>query len=333
MKKVFLFVGCLSLFSCAQKPLYSENIQQDAFFRLDKERKTAELNQKMHMLLVNSANIPQDYLLGPGDVLSISVFQVEALNTTTMVSSTGTIRMPLIGEVQVGNKSVREVEEIIRESLKKYIVDPQVTVFIKEFVSRRVSVIGQVREPRVYEIRGRYTLLEALSMAKGLTENAAMSVHLTRRNPDGTVTSMIIDLEELLVKGNASLNVALQDGDVIFVPEAGVFFVEGAVRNPGSFKIKTAMTLGKALATAGGLRDYADQSRIKLIRVTNEGNRVIREYNYNDIILGKVEDPIIEDRDVIVVNTSGFREFLYGIRLGIGFGLINIGYQQPYLTR
>lgn len=333
MKKLLLLLGCIGLFSCSQKTANVESAQQDFLLRLEREKKAFEFNQKMHMLLANSAGVPQDYLIGPGDVLSINVFQVEALNTTTMVTSTGTIRMPLIGEVKVGNKSVREVEDTIRESLRKYIVDPQVTVFIKEFVSRRVSVIGQVKEPRIYEIKGRYTLLEALSAAKGLTENAAMSVHLSRRNLDGTINSMIIDLEELLVKGDLSLNVTLQDGDVIFVPEAGTFFVEGAVRNPGSFKIKTTMTLSKALALAGGLRDYADQSRIKLIRVLNEGKRIVREYNYNDVVLGRQEDPVIEDRDVIVVNTSGLKEFLYGIRLGIGFGLINIGYQQPYLMR
>jgi len=280
----------------------------------------------------NSPVSPADYLIGPADLLEIKVFEYDKLNSTVRVSSRGEVTLPLLGSVGVNGLTAREAEEKIENLLKEgvYIKDPHVSVFIKEHKSKLVSVIGYVREPGNYELLGRQNLLDALAAAKGLENNAGRTIYLTRNEEDGRKQAYMVDLEELLIKGNSDINLTLKPGDVIYVPETGNVFVEGAVRKPGSFPIKEGVTtLTQCIAMAGGTTTYADSSDIKLIRYYGNGKREVMDVDLKKIQKGETEDTIVKDRDAIVVGASTARRVLYGLRLNFLFGLVGVGYDPP----
>jgi polysaccharide export outer membrane protein len=134
----------------------------------------------------------------------------------------------------------------------------------------------------------------------------------------------------MLLNGNMDINLVLKPGDVVYVPEAGTVFVEGAVRKPGSFQIEEgSTTVSQSIAMAGGPSVYADTGNVKLIRYLGNGKREVIELNLGDIQNGRAEDPVVKDRDTIVVGVNNAKRLLYGLRLNMLFGLIGIGYDPP----
>ena len=127
----------------------------------------------------------QDYLIGPQDLLKIEVFGVEAMNRSVRVSSTGKIDLPLIGLVQAaGLTSEQLVAEIAARLTKDYLQNPQVIVFIEEYTSQRVTVVGAVKKPGVYPVKGRTTLMQVVAGAEGPISVANIrSVKVLRPSP------------------------------------------------------------------------------------------------------------------------------------------------------
>jgi polysaccharide export outer membrane protein len=300
--------------------------------KVESAQEIKELNSKLIAQSSFTPASPADYIIGPADLLEIKVFESEKMTSTVRVGSRGQITLPLLGSVDVNGLTAREAEEKIEGLLKKegYINNPHVSVFVKEHRSKLVSVVGYVRDPGNYELLGRQTLLDALANAKGLNDNAARSVYLTRTEEDGRRQAYVIDLDQLLLRGDSELNLPLKAGDVIYVPEAGTVFVEGAVRRPGAFPIKGgATTVSQAIAAAGGVTGYADSGDIKLIHYLGNGKREITQLNLRRIQKGEDEDPIVKDRDAIIVGASIAKRVLYGLRLSTLFGLIGVGYSPP----
>ncbi|MFQ5788720.1 MAG: SLBB domain-containing protein, partial [Thermodesulfobacteriota bacterium] len=192
--------------------------------------------------------------------------------------------------------------------------------------------VGYVREPGNYELVGKLTLIDALAAARGLNEQAGRTVYVTRTEGNGRKHAYMVDLDELLQKGDAAkeINLVLKPGDVIYVPEAGNVFVEGAVRSPGSIQIKEGLTtVNQVISDAGGLTSYANSSDVTLSRYLGNGEREFIKLDLNQIREGTVKDPKVNDRDVIIVASSGFKRFIYGLRLNFGFGLVGVGYDPP----
>lgn len=298
---------------------------------IESAQEIKELNSKLILQGAPAPVSPADYLIGPADLLEIKVFESEKLTSTVRVSSRGQVTLPLLGNIDVVDLTAREVEEKIEGLLKQgqYINDPHVSVFIKEHKSKLISVIGYVNEPGSYELLGRQTILDALAAAKGLGDKAGRTVYVTRTEETGRQAYMV-DLEELLLKGSNGINLALKPGDIIYVPEAGTVFVEGAVRRPGSFPIEEgSTTLSQSIALAGGPTTYASTSDIKLIRYLGNGAREIMQLDLKQIQEGEAEDPIIRDRDAVVVGASAAKRILYGLRLNFLLGLVGVGYDPP----
>ena len=125
---------------------------------------------------------PQEYVIGPEDVLDINVFEASEMNRGVRVSASGEISLPLLGAVTAGGLTPRELETTLQELLRrKYMKDPHVSVFVREMQSHPVSVVGAVRKPGIFQIRGNKTLLEILSLAEGLADDAGESVVILRR--------------------------------------------------------------------------------------------------------------------------------------------------------
>ena len=252
--------------------------------------------------LVLSPTHAQEYAIGEGDLLKISVYANPDLTTETRVSGEGKITFPLIGEIVVNGLTVTELEKKIAQLLENgYVINPHVSVFIMEYKSKKVTVLGEFTRPGLVELRGNSTLLEVISNAGGITPNAGDMLYIQRKiikggsenKEDITVT---VELKKLLEDGDLRANVAVLDGDSIYVPRAAFVYINGEVRTPGAYKITKGLTVLKAITLAGGFTQKAWQGRTKIIRKTDKGETTITA-NMDDIVMPE---------DVIMVPESFF---------------------------
>ena len=293
-----------------------------------------------------------DLPLGPGDLIEISVFDVPELSSLKLrIPVGGSVTLPLIGAIPAAGLTPSELETEVRTRLQHdYMNDPQVSVFVTEQKSQRVSVMGAVKTGGVYSLAGHLRLADALAMAGGLADDAGHTVYVTRRTPAAAVASAradrvatdgagapraktssrppdgvmqevmtAIDLEAL-ADGNKELNLPLQAGDVIDVPRAGSFYVGGAVEKPGSFLLKSRTTVQQAVVAAGGAKEVADWDDVRLYRPAAGGKRDVIRYSLNDFEGGKPAPEVLQG-DVIVVGKSAVKAFAYGVRDFLKFGL------------
>ncbi|MDH4318262.1 MAG: SLBB domain-containing protein, partial [Desulfobulbaceae bacterium] len=194
------------------------------------------------------------YVVGEGDTLRISVYNHPDLETTVRVSGEEDILLPLLGRVNVGGLTVSMVADKIASLLADgYIVKPQVNVFIEEFRSKKVVILGQVARPGVYELSGSITFLELLSKAGGLTDNAGdrAVIKSNDKDSDNDVTQQI-NIKSLLQGGDLKENILIKDGDNVYVEKAGLCYITGEVTKPGAYKIDENTTVIKAITLAGG---------------------------------------------------------------------------------
>jgi len=291
---------------------------------------------QLNALMVNSTmthNVDPyaDYVIGSDDLLEIDVYQADELKRTVRVSSQGFIGLPLVGQIKAKGLTPVQLEAEIVKGLTKYMEEPLVSIYVKEYKSQTIGVIGAVTSPRVYAVTGQRYLLDMLSMAGGLSRDAGIICYILRpldmeRGGTSRTETIVIDLNELLEKGNIALNVPVFGGDVINVPKGGVFFVDGEVQKPGAFPIQGKTTLVQALAMSGGLKYEAEKSEIKVIRDNGRGEKEIITANYTDMSNGELQDIQIKENDIIIAPTSGIKNFLSGfmniIRGFVSFGTI-----------
>ena len=160
----------------------------------------------------------EDNSLGPGDVFEVRVFQQEDMSNTYVASAEGSISFPLIGTIVVRGKTPTEVEAAIRQKLSDgYIVNPQVSVLVKQYNSKKVSVFGQVQKPGTMPFSDGMTIIEAISRAGGLTGMAKKNEVSVTRNVDGKKTKYTIPVEKI-GEGKAP-TFYMRPGDVVFVKE------------------------------------------------------------------------------------------------------------------
>lgn len=336
----FILFSCASTSSVRKEAPSTEQIARE----IESSKKVKAMNEKLLMSSFSAGRSShRDYKIGPQDLLEISVFEAEKLNKTVRVSSQGNINLPLIGVLKVKGLTPEELEKEIRSLLaEKYLQDPSVSVLIKEFRNQRISVMGAVKSPGVFDVTGARTILDLLAMAGGLKEEAGQLLFLLRPPSDEETPrkekgpyhrkpeTFVIDLEGLLVEGNLGLNLPLLHGDVINVPAAGKIFVGGDVKNPGGFMKGKKLTLSQAIISAGGLNFKANGSETKIIRYSEKGtDKEILTFNVYAIQKGKAEDPYLKENDIVFVPTSGTKAFLTGVRdtfrAAFGIGGFSIG--------
>ncbi len=237
--------------------------------------------------------------MGEGDVININVYENPDLSTTVRVSSISTIRIPLLGEIIIKDLTVSQVAAKIERLLSDgYLINPQVDVFISEHRSKKATILGQVRNPGQYELRGQITFLEFISKAGGLTPDAGSTATIKRTGKSGTnKDQIVIDLEQLIKQGNASLNISIQHNDSIYISKARTYYVSGEVNKPDSYKYEQKLTVIKAITKAGGFSKIAAKNKVKIIRNVNGSKIIFRNVN--------MDEPILPD-DVIVIPESFF---------------------------
>ena len=251
------------------------------------------------------------YRLGSEDVIEVRVFELDQLNRKVRVSGDGHIELPLVGRLRAAGLTSEEVAAAIAALLKdRYVQNPQVSIFIVEFNSQKISLLGAVQSPSTYPLVGQRRLLQVLAEAGSLTPDAGNTLYLFRQMPDGQSARLTVPLNELLLQGDPRWNIALKPGDVLSVPpeEAIAVSVLGAVNSPGVHKLPVGddATLLKAIALAGGLNERASKKGLQIKRRGRDGDKAIIKVNLGDILSGKVPDVILVEGDVVVVNESFF---------------------------
>jgi polysaccharide export outer membrane protein len=263
------------------------------------------------LALFSQERYATDYRVGPKDLLEISVFGLDELNKTVRISEEGKITLPLLGEVEVEGLTKAELERKLSQLLEeKYLQNPQVTVFIREYQSKRVSVLGAVPNPGTYELLGRQTLLQIISKAGGLTQEAGKEIIVIRQQEDGTSTSLKISIDDLIQKGDPTLNIPLQLDDIINIPIDKIVYVYvfGQVTKPGALDVKKSNipTLLQAIAQAGGFSERASKGAVLIKRIDEDGKEVKIKVNVRAIIRGKRKDIQLEENDVVFVPETIF---------------------------
>ena len=236
-----------------------------------------------------------NYIVGPQDVLAITLFDQQDLSGKYTVEADGTFTFPLIGRVKAGGMSLRDVEQALRTQLSDgFFKNPQVSVSVEQYRSQRIFVVGEVRTPGPYPLVGDMTLIEALARAGSTTEHAAGEALIVRSSdgsrssgpllPDQKNGADVIRVDvKALQSGRLSENATLRDGDTIFVPRAELVYVFGHVHNPGAYTLQSGVTVLQALSLAGGVTDRGAMSRIRIARLL-EGKRTELRVKLDDIV-------------------------------------------------
>lgn len=278
----------------------------------------------------SSTTTPDErYLIGAGDVLDVRVFNHPQLSRDAVrVDGRGVISMPMIkDEIQAACRTESELAGEIAERYRRYQRRPYVDVFVKEYQSRPVAVIGAVDKPGRFQLQRRVRLLELLSFAGGPTERAGGRVQITRTNggeacesqpvavpdkdaPEGIVSFNLKDT----LQGDGSSNPYVRPGDVVSLSEAEQAFVVGNVLKPMTVLLKESVTISQAIAMAGGTLSDTKHDKVRIIRQTpGRTTRSEIVVDLKAIDKRQAEDIALQSGDIVDVPTSSGKRFLRGL--------------------
>jgi polysaccharide export outer membrane protein len=202
------------------------------------------------------------YVIGPGDVLEIQVWDNKALDQTLFVRPDGKISLPLVGEIQAAGQTVPQFQDALAEAYLKTVKAPSVTVILKEIRSRAVYFVGGFVKPGVEQLTRDLTVMQAISLVGGLLPNGDGEKAFVLRGGQ----RIPVDLTRLIQKGDVSQNLKLEVGDSLVVPIADAVYVQGEVKNPGAVKSTVDLTVLKAISQAGGFTPFAAAGRVEILR-------------------------------------------------------------------
>jgi polysaccharide export outer membrane protein len=241
----------------------------------------------------------RQYVLGPGDDIKISVFQNPDLSVETRVSEDGTITFPLIGSVTVGGSSTEAAEKRIAKLLKdgKFLVDPQVTIYVQQVHGNQVAALGQFNRPGRYPLETtQVRLSDLISLAGGIAPSGSDTVIFVGTR-EGKPVWKAIDVGSMFVNNQLENDLILQDGDELYVDRFPVFFIYGEVQRPGSYRVERNMSFVQALAAGGGLTPRGTRRGLRVRRKDASGH--IEE------MTPELDDPV-KPEDVVYVREGVF---------------------------
>jgi polysaccharide biosynthesis/export protein len=283
-----------------------------------------------------------DHPLGPGDVIEVTVSGVDEFkNLTERVTGEGVLVLPFVGRIQAKGLTDKELRAEIRRRLEtNYVRDPQVSLFVKEFRSRQVAVIGAVQKPGLYNLTSSAdTILSMISQAGGTTTAAAerilfipaepaepdkakevisaMPIRMLSQDPAPlilkNVEPLVISLDGVNKSGQEMyLSMPAHPGDIVMIPGAGEVLVQGWVEKPGAYKITPGLTLYGVIAAAGGMTFPADGAAVNLIRTNSAGHKSRVTVDMDAIKSGAHADLSLREGDVVDVVASNPKLFAWG---------------------
>ena len=305
-----------------------------------------QTNDKIQQLAALQQPRPVGTPIGAGDLIHIDVFDVPELSRDARVSDSGDFSYPLIpGKISVAGLTVFQIEEKIGQLLVEngLVAHPQVSVFLKEQNSQPVTVVGAVNHPMVYQVVRPTTLLELLSAAGGISDEAGSQILISRPvrevspgiQPASDTTNsanqqtVSIRLQDLLESGDPKYNVQVYGGDIVSVPRAGMVYVLGAgIAAPGGYVLQNhgdQLTVLKAVAMAHGLTGYAKADDAVIMRLNPAtGQRDEIHIRIKQMEKHRAEDPSMKSSDILYIPDSAGRKALAkgaGTALGVGTGI------------
>jgi polysaccharide biosynthesis/export protein len=313
----------------------------------------AETNDRITQLALASDVKQGDYVIGSGDLLGIEVFDVPELSRDVRVNETGYISLPLMpSKVRAGGLTPFQLQDKLAELLQTngLVSTPQVSVSLKEQHSQPITVIGAVKNPMVIQALRKTTLLQALSQAGGIGDDAGSTVIVTRpaadvsesADPGDASTSsapsaaqtFTVNLSDVLESGDSRFDIPLVGGDVVSVPRAGIIYVVGAVNKPGGFLLQNdfdRMTMLKMLSLAGGTTNTAKMKNAIIFRKNSAtGNRDQVPVDLNKVMHLKGQDVQMQANDILFVPDSASLRALHragdvAVALTSGIGIVAAG--------
>jgi len=281
------------------------------------------------------------YVLGADDLLSIRVLQApELVEKPVRIDLNGSIELPYIGRIRAAGSTIELLKTELQSRFTSIVRDPQITISVEEFRSQPVSILGAVNTPGVHQIRGKKTLVEVLSLAGGLRQDAGNSIKITRRLEWGRIplSSAIedsskqfsianVDLRALMEAKDPSVNILVLPDDVISIPRAEMVYVVGEVTRTGGFVLneRESMSLLEALTLAGGLNHEAAAQSARILRITKTGDtdRTEIPVNVKKILTGQAKDIQLLPEDIFfipgsVAKRASLRAVEAAIQIGTG---------------
>jgi polysaccharide biosynthesis/export protein len=244
--------------------------------------------------------------LGSGDLIEVSVYNVPELTSKVRVSNSGDIYLPLIDYVHVEGLTQEEAQSLIEKKLADggFVRSPHVTIFVDEFTSQGVTILGEVFRPGIYADIGDHKLYQVISQAGGFTQSASRKLAILRRNQSDPIR---IDLPRNLAD-DVSGNVEIMPGDTITVPRAPIIYVVGDVGRPSGILVDNGtMTVLQALALAGGTNKTARLGAARLLRKGPNGGVTETKVEIKKMLEAKVPDVPLQGDDILFVPISGGR--------------------------
>ena len=302
-------------------------------------------------LLKMAAMVPPvdytDYKVGPEDELQVTFFTPgeiggaasgynlgggsNQLSGVFRVNGQGEIRLLLVGNVKVAGLTPIEIAEKLTELYKDegYLVNPQITVTVKQYRHSLVAVSGAVKKPGYYPLIGPRPLLAVLGMAGGLIAKAGNTVNILRprqgaSKADGrqglNAQTFVVNLNSLLLRGDTNLDIPIENGDVVFVPFAQSAYVIGAVTKPGNVLLQDNMTLTRAISMCKGKDIKLASNYVTILRVGADGKREVIPVDLSQVLKGEETDPLLKPNDIVYVHESKARRFFYDFKMFMPFG-------------
>ena len=302
---------------------FSASGQQPEKTAGDKTAATIANNAPSSAQTASAADDGDRYRIGAGDILDIRILNRPNLSRDAVrVEGNGVIRMPLIDdEIHAACKTEGELAREIAERYTKFYRKPQVDVFIKEYHSRQVAVIGAVNEQSRFELQRRIRLLDLLTYAKGTSPKAGQTINIVHapraqgcqdaaNTTEDAAAFSSYKLSETL-QGDPRSNPYIEAGDIITVPEANLIYVVGNVYTPQTIPLKEPITLSRAVAMAGGVKQDSKKDKVRIVR-QEPGSGTSREIvvDLSAIEKKRAEDIALMPNDIIDVPTSGSKTFL-----------------------
>jgi polysaccharide export outer membrane protein len=261
--------------------------------------------------VADAAPVAESLRIGAGDLLNISVMREPDLDRRVRVRDSGEVSLPLVGDVAVQGLSAADAAKAVEKRYLdgQFLKHPDVSVFIEEFATQQVAVLGQVGKPGSYSLPAARSLIDVLAMAGGLTEIADRHITIERASHAASAEVFLSNRADDALEAN----VQVFPGDKVVVPKAGIIYVLGDVGRPGGYVMQneSRMTVLQAVAMAAGLNRTASADHVRLVR-GKDGQFAEQEIPLKEMQRGEVPDLLLEANDVLYVPFSFGRHLLMG---------------------
>jgi polysaccharide export outer membrane protein len=264
-------------------------------------------------------------VIGPDDSVTIMAINSDEISKTWRVSSTGELDLPMVGKVHAAGLTAEQLEQTLTVGLKRYIRDPEVTVYVSDFRSQPVTVAGAIHKPGTYQLEGPKTLLEVLMLAAGPdapgptlivsrpVESGPIPLPGAHLDPTGDRSSIELKLSEVLDPSTAASNLEIRPNDVISVStKQRLVYIIGEVSRPGAVELvsQDSISVMQVLAAAGGLTKVASPGHSQIMRLDSQGlYKKVAAIDLKRVMTGRDEDRLLKPGDIIVVPSSTLKAY------------------------